>query len=185
MTPSGEVHYTGALNSSFHEVILRAGQVLYIPPYWLVQLENPITLPYNSGASAAQVSRTHSLSMDVLSPSLPQLVTLEAFHSPLPYLEGEMTSEVDRLIAAQVYLVHVISRIRFAPSPVRLAKWVYEQRYEVLYPEGSLGMEQHHPRLAASVYGVCSSEDGSVWSRDVSIPVVEERKQQQHTVLQK
>jgi hypothetical protein len=50
-------------------VKLAAGEVLYIPPYWLVHAEAPVL----------------SLSLDVLSVSKEQLILMPAFHMGLPF----------------------------------------------------------------------------------------------------
>ena len=62
------------LRSEVSEVVLHAGQYLYIPPYWFVHME--------------EISDGYSVGIDVSSPSVSQTLLLEAFMTALP-IRGE------------------------------------------------------------------------------------------------
>lgn len=64
---------------------LRAGEVLYVPPYWTVRSEAPSSL---------------SVTLDVLSVSHEQLLLTPVFLQALPFDKGQTRDE--RIVSAQV-----------------------------------------------------------------------------------
>lgn len=98
--------------------------VLLIPPGWLVHTE------------------AHNLSMymDIQSPSMEQVKLLEAMSTRLPF-PGALTKD-EKIIYAQVFLAHVLSRINGLTSIRSYAMKLYHARYGILYPENSLFMQQ-------------------------------------------
>ena len=68
-------------------VSLSPGEVLYIPPYWLVHTQAPQL----------------SLSIDVLSASQEQRLLLPAFHMALPFDNAAVQTPEQRIVSAQVY----------------------------------------------------------------------------------
>ena len=163
-------------DGSVFQTTLAPGETLLIPAYWYVHSEA------TGGLSAV---------LDVPSASLPQLVLNEAFFMALPLgpspspnpspnpgaaaAEGKAAgaaeqhagagaapSRDERIVAAQVFLVHVLSRVvrgprprspsapptlqtqqteLLFPSPRAFAAAVYE-RYALLYPKDSLALRQ-------------------------------------------
>lgn len=67
-------------------VLLHPGEVLYIPPYWLV---------YTEAVSL-------SLSVDVLSFSKEQDALLPAFHMSLPFKREHIQTKAQRIVSSQV-----------------------------------------------------------------------------------
>ena len=108
------------------EVTLNPGEVLYVPPYWLVHTE----------------ARTLSLSLDVLSVSKEQLLLLPADHMGLPFRGEEVASKEQRIVSAQVFLVHVLSRVQGFTSVLKYARSLYHSRYAALYPEDGLYLQR-------------------------------------------
>lgn len=107
-------------------VTLRAGEVLYVPPYWMVH------------------SEAHSLSavLDVLSVSLEQRLLLPAWYSELPFAQAALLSSEERIVSAQVFLVHVLSRVHGVASVLKFARALYQSRFAALYPEEGLFMQR-------------------------------------------
>jgi hypothetical protein len=120
-------------------VELSSGESLYIPPYWMVRVEN-IEL---------------SMFLDVRSLSQEQVLLSEA--QSLGIILGNVSSPEDRLVAAQVrlpslpleptlttvfqiYAVHFLSRIHDLKSPEKFARSHYLSRYSRLYPSDGLFM---------------------------------------------
>lgn len=140
-----------ALNDVVLHAILQPGDLLYIPPFYYTR--------HRSMGSA-------SLGLDILSASVPQLHLLEAFYTPLPYskddfepgekvgLYGKTLMDAVRnmrIIAAQAYLLHFISRLRklkgrkkipLILSPKTFASDLFTTRYSSIYPENSLFIQR-------------------------------------------
>jgi hypothetical protein len=103
-------------------VELAPGESLYIPPYWLVRVES-IQL---------------SLFLDVSSLSKEQALLSEA--QSLGVLLGKVSTPEEKIVAAQVYAVHFLSRVRGLKSPDKFARSHFDSRYSRLYPSDSLFM---------------------------------------------
>lgn len=133
-----------------HVVVeLSPGEVLYIPPFWLMRTET-INL---------------SLSIDVKSLSREQVLLSEA--QALGVVLGNVTSSEEKIIAAQVYAVHFLSRVQDLRSPSKFAQRHYQSRYSLLFPENGLFMSKirktHHcfedtPSLHSSVLSKLDKE---------------------------
>ncbi len=108
------------------KVVLAPGEVLYIPPYWFVHSE----------------ALTLSVSLDVLSVSQEQLLLLPAEHMGLPFKEADVATKEQRIVSAQVFLVHVLSRIKGFKSVRKYAESLYVNRYAALYPESGLFIQR-------------------------------------------
>jgi hypothetical protein len=117
---SGEGKYATALM-----VDAAPGDVVVVPPGWMVHTE------------------AHNLSMflDIHSPSYEQVKLLEAMSTRLPF-PGSLKQD-EKIIYAQVYLVHVLSRINGLVSIRGYATKLYNARYSFMFPEDSLFMQQH------------------------------------------
>jgi hypothetical protein len=103
-------------------VQLRAGDVLYVPPYWSVHTE------------AASLS----VLLDVLSLSQEQLLLTPAFYMEMPFVQELTQSKEQRIVSAQVFLVHVLSRVHGVFSVQKYAQALYRSRYSALFPENGL-----------------------------------------------
>jgi hypothetical protein len=103
-------------------VELQTGDVLYVPPYWSVHSE----------------AVSFSVLLDVLSVSLEQQTLAPAYYLQLPFASALTQSKEQRLVAAQVYLVHVLSRVHGVTSVAKVAQALYRSRYAALYPENGL-----------------------------------------------
>merc|ERR1711871_1042345 len=100
------------LDKNVQHVLMQPGDLLYIPPYWHVRPRSLDTL---------------SLGIDVSSASLGQLHLLEAFYMNLPFdtddiqRDDPVESKLRRIVAAQVYLLHFMSKLHKNPvSNVRV-----------------------------------------------------------------
>lgn len=78
--------------------------------------------------------------LDIHSPSMEQVKLLEALSMRLPF-PGSLTND-EKIVYAQVYLVHVLSRIHGLSSIRAYANKLFQARYSVLFPENSLYMQQ-------------------------------------------
>ncbi len=128
---------------------LRPGDFLYIPPFWAVHTESKVGM---------------ATILDVASPSWEQMALMEAWHMKLPLTDPALyvsnnnkngpgdgdvhVSEVERIVAAQVYLVHILSRIHSLReaglrSPRDYVRKLYYSRYAQLYPPSSLFMKPY------------------------------------------
>ena len=101
-----------------YDVLLRQGEVLYIPPYWW----HDITAT-DDGAAA---------SLAVVSPSWEEATVSRAMNEPLPLRPFE--SRVEKRAAAQVIITHVVSRVERMGSPDIFSAWVFNDRWANLYP---------------------------------------------------
>eukprot|EP00598_Pedospumella_elongata_P000332 CAMPEP_0184973120 /NCGR_PEP_ID=MMETSP1098-20130426/5014_1 /TAXON_ID=89044 /ORGANISM="Spumella elongata, Strain CCAP 955/1" /LENGTH=515 /DNA_ID=CAMNT_0027495551 /DNA_START=241 /DNA_END=1788 /DNA_ORIENTATION=- len=108
------------------KVVLEPGEVLYIPPYWFMHSE----------------ALALSVSLDVLSVSQEQLLLLPAEHMGLPFQEADVATKEQRFVSAQVFLVHVLSRIKGFKSVRKYAESLYDSRYAALYPESGLFIQR-------------------------------------------
>lgn len=112
--------------SSIRAVTLNPGEVLYVPPYWLVRSEFPVL----------------SVFIDVPSLSEEMLHLKEAEFTVVPL--GKMSDiPNERIIGAQVYLMHFLSRIHGLKSPKKFAENHYKSRYSTIYPKNGLFMRKH------------------------------------------
>lgn len=125
-------------------VHLQAGEVLYIPPYWMVH------------------SESHSISviLDVLSVSLEQRLILPAWYTELPFDPQALHTTEQRIVSAQVFLVHVLSRVQGVSSVLKFANALYQSRFAALYPEDGLFMQR-------STFQ-CLRDQGRVYNENVS-----------------
>lgn len=114
-----------------HRVVkLNASDVLYIPPYWMSRV-----LYHGVDASDSTVGGVvsePSVALEVKSASQEQLILMEAFYTPLPSFlvyksdlgepnsasgttgtlhPNEKLSIVEKMVCAQVYIMHILSRI--------------------------------------------------------------------------
>lgn len=130
--------------SNVFKVIVTEGQVLYIPPYWSVRAEYADL----------------SVVLDVLSPSHKQMSALEAFSITLPFKKTELDALMSRpgsdavtvrVQLAQIYLVQFLSRVAGLPSPKALAKALYAQRFQQLFPLDSAFMMEGKNELQCTV----------------------------------
>ena len=117
--------FSNFTNVQGYEVELKEGEVLYIPPFWWHQIT---TSP-----------ESHALSLSVVSPSWEEAVLAKAFWTPVPF--KNFTSSVERKVAAQMLLVHVISRVPSLGSPQLFANFVFEARWQSLYEDFEFGGE--------------------------------------------
>lgn len=118
-TPSSSV-------SKAQEAVLQAGQLLYVPPYWTVHSE----------------AQTFSVLLDVLSVSQEQQLLSPAFHMALPFDAEQVETREQRIVAAQVFLVHVLSRVVGMTSVRKFALSLYHSRFSVLFPEEGLFLQK-------------------------------------------
>ena len=133
-------------------VKLTPGDSLYIPPYWAVHA--------HGGTGLSTV-------LDVGSPSWEQMALMEAWHMRLPLTDpglysrgnnnpeaGVQVSGLERVVAAQVYLVHILSRTRslretgLMKSPRDFVRSLYYSRYAQMYPPTSLFMQPYRGTTA-------------------------------------
>ena len=121
-------------------VLMKPGDLLYIPPFWNVR---PRSL------------ETMSIGIDIISASIGQLSLLEAFYMNLPFdvediqREDPQETKRRRIVAAQIFLLHFMSKlcknsykstetVPLIPDPAEFVKKLYETRYSGLFPEDSL-----------------------------------------------
>ena len=81
--------------------VLRTGEVLYIPPYWMAHSEVVHNVPVFN-ASTFRIPVSVSLSLDVLSVSQEQLLLMPAFHMALPFSNQNLKSKEEKIVSAQV-----------------------------------------------------------------------------------
>jgi hypothetical protein len=110
------------LRDTVRTVELQSGDVLYVPPYWSVHSE----------------AVSSSVLLDVLSVSLEQQTLAPAYYLQLPFAPALTQSKEQRVVAARVYLVHVLSRVHGVTSVAKVAQALYRSRYAALYPENGL-----------------------------------------------
>lgn len=122
-------------NINVTKVTLNAGEVLYIPPYYFTHMESVTTSDPSSSSSAVVMG------LDVLSPSIEQLILLEAFSMNIPFKQLTNSLE-ERVIGAQIFLVHLLSHFPFVKSPKQTARSLYRSRFESLYPRSSLFLQR-------------------------------------------
>lgn len=105
-------------------VVLNPGDILYVPPYVTVHSE-----AYTNG------NQTLVSFLDVLSPSIEQLIISEVnyLQTNFSLLEGD-----EKITMCQLFLVHVISRLKGIPDPQQYVSDLYESRYASLYHKDSL-----------------------------------------------
>eukprot|EP01035_Chromulina_nebulosa_P021270 gene21270-27561_t len=107
------------------QVKLKPGEVLYIPPYHYVHSEAHETL---------------NAMLDILSPSLEQLILYEGGHVQARF--QNITSFEERVVIAQIYIVHILSRVQGVKSPKQFANSLYLNRYSSLFPIDSLFLQK-------------------------------------------
>jgi len=73
---------------------------------------------------------------------LAQLVLLEAYNVGLPFKGLDMSSQEVRVLASQIYLVHVLSRIHGVVSPKKYSRALYKSRYSRIYPENGMYLQK-------------------------------------------
>lgn len=110
-------------NVHFMTKLVNPGDVIYIPPYWYVHIESRHQL---------------SLTLDVLSVSKEHLLLQNIWHMQLPFNNDTITTKNGRIVSAQVYLMHLLSRLHGFESPKRFSKLLYKTRYSKLYVENGL-----------------------------------------------
>ncbi|KAJ1443436.1 hypothetical protein B484DRAFT_441579 [Ochromonadaceae sp. CCMP2298] len=110
---------TGALQG-LRVVEVGPGQTLYIPPFWLLQAE----------------ARSLTVALAVQSVSREQRLLAPAFHMGLPFDAQLTLTPQQKLVSAQVFLVHLLSRVRGVRS-VRQHARQQLARFDTLYPQGS------------------------------------------------
>eukprot|EP01038_Epipyxis_sp_PR26KG_P008472 gene8472-11454_t len=106
-------------------IVLHPGQVLYIPPYWTAHSE-AITL---------------SITIDILSISNEQFSLAEAYNMPIPF--DKVDSFAERVIAAKVFLVHVLSRVNLIKTIRKYSRQLYKSRFSHIYPENGLFLQKN------------------------------------------
>ena len=119
-------------NVHFISKIVNPGEILYIPPYWYVHSETQHQL---------------SLTLDVLSVSKEHLLLQNIWHMLLPFKNDTISTKNGRIVSAQVYLMHLLSRLHGFESPKRYSKLLYKTRYSKLYFENSLFMQSAHNKF--------------------------------------
>eukprot|EP00616_Rhizochromulina_sp_CCMP1243_P000940 CAMPEP_0118970540 /NCGR_PEP_ID=MMETSP1173-20130426/7412_1 /TAXON_ID=1034831 /ORGANISM="Rhizochromulina marina cf, Strain CCMP1243" /LENGTH=551 /DNA_ID=CAMNT_0006919915 /DNA_START=42 /DNA_END=1697 /DNA_ORIENTATION=- len=102
------------------EAILEPGDAIYIPPFWWHRIE----------------ALDLSLSMSVVSPSAEEGHLAKASWTKLPF--GALESVEQKAVGVQIYLVHLLSRLRGITSPRDYARELYDLRFAALFPESSL-----------------------------------------------
>lgn len=105
-------------------VDVQPGDVLIVPPGWMIHTE----------------AHNTSLFLDIQSPSLEQVKLLEAMSTRLPF-PGSLEKN-EKIVYAQVYLAHVLSRIHGLSSIRGYGAKLYNARYSLMFPENSLFMQQ-------------------------------------------
>ena len=162
-------------NNAALKVTLSPGDVLYVPPFWGVHSE---------------AVKGISTVLDVPSLSADQLALVEAWHMRLPlqdpalYTRGDPTgadkykgeekspdaaadpvevSYLERVVAAKVYLVHILSRCpslrQYFQSPRHFARRLYQGRYKAMYTPNSLFMKPYKTLLSEEASSSSSSHD--------------------------
>lgn len=81
-------------------------------------------------------SLTMSLSLSTVSPSAEEYRLSQAYWTLLPF--KPYTTGLEKVVAAQTFLVHLLSRSEGVGAPWKLARWLYRSRYSRLYPETGL-----------------------------------------------
>eukprot|EP01039_Chlorochromonas_danica_P004927 gene4927-5409_t len=150
---------------------VESGQVLYIPPGWMVLSEAQETL---------------SITLDILSVSKVQMYQLEALALPLPFSTTTTTEFVSshhsesiaasRIIRTQVFLVHVLSRIHGIKTIKQYGRKLYTTRYQSLLPENSLEIRQSN----FTCYKHGSDKDDDLYRREIEMIEKEDRLQMEN-----
>jgi hypothetical protein len=174
------------------KVTLRQGDVLYVPPYWGVHSEASHTnraagAGWRDGAFSV-VLDVPSVSMEQLAlleawhMRLPMLEPALYNSSKGATKSGDKekkeddgegeggssavieVSQVERIVAARVFLVHVLSRVpslhRSVSSPRAFAAQLYNSRYKALYAPGSLFMQPYASSLSGAAAAAAGSDGG-------------------------
>ncbi len=102
-----------------YEVELKAGEMLYIPPYWWHYIR----------AGGDDVA----ISLSVVSPSWEEAHLSRTEWTPLPI--GSIDTHVEKVVSAQAILVHIISRVKTLGTPKLFSDFLYEDRWRAMYPE--------------------------------------------------
>lgn len=126
---------------NYTSATLHPGQLLYIPPYWLVHTEAINSL--EEGASPTSVSTSVSTVLDVLTASSVQLSLQEAWNMALPFHNNTISNKNDRIISAQVYMLHILSRVKELKSPKEYSSDLYRKRYSQIFSKHSLYFEKN------------------------------------------
>ncbi len=147
-----------------------------------------------------------AVAVDIYSPSETQLVLGEAWHMRIPIVDAFQSansndnftiSPAERIIATQVYAVHVLSRLRtkvdgetsksrsaalkrinkFLSSPKTFSSRLYKSRYESRYPQHSLFMQQQLKdftcyRIRTSSATSINGTDGTIGSESMNEEIV-------------
>lgn len=124
--------------------VLRPGDVLYVPPFWMV---------------SSQATQVLSVALDVLSASHQQLLLAQADQLPLAFLETNQTQD-ERVVSAQVFLAHLLSRVQDVSSIRKYASVLYASRFAALFP-------RQGPRMQKSSFA-CLKNDPARHSAVVS-----------------
>lgn len=132
--------------AKFRSVTLSAGEVLYIPPYWMSRIEvvsadDSVVTDRDRDPSLHPTEREFAIAkqlhsfLEVESASLEQLVLLEAMHTPFPQfvsgVRNEKLNPMQRMVCGQVLIMHLLSRLDglVGASPRKFINQLIEQRY--------------------------------------------------------
>mmetsp|Transcript_4667 Transcript_4667/g.9703 ORF Transcript_4667/g.9703 Transcript_4667/m.9703 type:complete len:519 (+) Transcript_4667:32-1588(+) len=119
--PTKGTIFPNATSLKSYDMLLKPGEILYIPPYWW--------------HSISTTDESAALSLSVVSPSWEEALVSRAVNSPLPLRPFE--SKVEKRVAAQVIITHVVSRMEKMGSPEIFSAFLFNDRWANLYP--SLG----------------------------------------------
>jgi len=124
-----------------YSVELHPNDVLYIPPYYMVHSEtsSSSTAVSSDGDNKVEKDPILSIVLDVISPSSEQLLLMEAMAIDIPFNRSLVAtmSLPERVMASQIFLMHVLSRIPSLKSPATLSRRLYLKRFSLIYPETS------------------------------------------------
>lgn len=102
-------------------------------------------------------AHTLSMTLDIVSPSVEQMILLEALSAPIPCLlekgkilgkdQGSHAKEKlqfnETIVCTQVYLVHILSRLYGITDIQKYSRNLYLSRYELLYSKDSLFIQKN------------------------------------------
>jgi hypothetical protein len=110
-----EERFPNATRLAGYSVALNPGEVLYIPPFW-----------YHSITTGEDAS----MSLSVVSPSWEEAHLSRGMYTALPL--GSLTAKVEKMMAAQMVLIHLLSRTASLGGPKVFSEFVYDSRWKNL-----------------------------------------------------
>ena len=137
---------------------LEEGEMLYIPPFTSIRMEmlNHYSSKHDGVSKKTRdATELFQVNLEIKSVSLEQLILLEALHLPYPpflfHVDGskrnnEDLNTIERMVCSQVYVMHILSRIKGMKSPKLFMTSLLREKYTkdtiFQFPSSILSREQ-------------------------------------------